>query len=337
MDRNHFKEFTPAWWCRGRHVQTIWRTQFGMTPTLPIQRKRWETPDDDFLDLDFLEPSDSMPNPEKQPTVLFLHGLEGSSRSKYIVGMLRCVQKMNWRGVALNFRSCSGEMNRQPRFYHSGETRDIDWVIGKLKLQYPSSPLFAVGFSLGGNALLKWLGEQCNQEDNIRAAVAISVPFDLKIAAHKIDHGFGKIYGQTFLKTLKKKALIKERRYPGLVDRNAVRRITSYVEFDNQVTAPIHGFKNHYDYWSRCSARNFISGIRCQTLIIHAKDDPFLPGQYLPIEKLSQSKWITTDLPKTGGHVGFVEGIVPWKTSYWTEYRTMQFLSKQESAKNDVL
>ncbi len=317
--------FTPAWWCRNGHLQTVWRKFFGDTPSIPLRRERWETPDDDFLDLDFLDP----PSKKKEvPTVLLLHGFEGSSRAKYILGMLRCILQLGWRGVALNFRSCSGEINRQPRFYHSGETSDLDWVIRKLDERSQKQPLFIVGFSLGGNVLLKWLGENGNKCDEfVAAAVAISVPFDLGVAARNIDAGIGKLYGRNFLSTLKQKALEKEAAYPGLVDRNLISEIRSYIDFEDKVFAPIHDFKDAEDYWARCSAKNFLSGIRLPTLILHAKDDPFLPGDHLPTRAFRQSNWLMDEVSAFGGHVGFVQGTLPWRPDYWAEQRTTRFLA----------
>ncbi|MFQ5579546.1 MAG: hydrolase [Nitrospiria bacterium] len=320
--------FVPAWWCRGPHLQTVWRRLFGETLRLPLKRERWETPDDDFLDLDFLDPSPSRSGLHQTPTLLLLHGLEGSSRAEYILGMLRNASRMGWRGVALNFRSCSGEINRQKRFYHSGETSDLDWVVERLHQRRPGSSLFIVGFSLGGNVLLKWLGEKRDAcHPKLRAAVAISVPFDLRVAAQRVDQGFSRIYGRIFLKTLKQKALLKERRYRGLIDPDVVRMITSFAEFDDKVTAPIHQFKSGPDYWHRNSSKQFLSGIRLRTLIIHAEDDPFLPGSCLPEALHLESKWLEADIFPAGGHVGFVRGKWPWEAKYWAETRTMNFLS----------
>ncbi len=291
---------------------------------LPLHRERWETPDDDFLDLDFLDPPD---NQQDVPTVLLLHGFEGSSRAKYILGMLRWIGQLGWRGVALNFRSCSGEMNRQPRFYHSGETSDLDWVFRKLSARFPKAPFFIVGFSLGGNVLLKWLGEVGEQvPDCLLAAVAISVPFDLGIAAKNIDTGFGKVYGRNFLSTLKQKALEKEAAHPGLLDRALISRIRSYIDFEDRVFAPIHQFKNAQDYWTQCSAKNFLDEIRRPTLILHAEDDPFLPGLALPMASIRNSRWLVEGITAHGGHVGFVEGLWPWRPGYWAEARTRVFL-----------
>ncbi len=327
-DHSELCGFVPAWWCRGHHLQTVWRRLFGETPRLPLKRERWETPDDDFLDLDFLEPSSSNNKLNQSPTVLLLHGLEGSSRAEYILGMFRSACRMGWRGVALNFRSCSGEVNRQKRFYHSGETSDLDWVVRRLHQRRPESPLFIVGFSLGGNVLLKWLGENGKAcPPAVQAAVAVSVPFDLEVAAHRVDRGVSQIYGRIFLKTLKEKALLKERKYPGLIDPDAVRRITSFAEFDDKVTAPIHQFKSGLDYWSKNSSQKFLSEIRIRTLLIHAEDDPFLPGDCLPRERILRSKWLEADILPCGGHVGFVQGSWPWKAVYWAESRAVNFLS----------
>ena len=329
------EDFRPAWWCPGPHLQTVWRRLWGEIPSVPLRRERWETPDHDFLDLDFLDPA-AVPlseekGPGKAPIVLFLHGLEGSSRAKYILGMLRTIQSLGWKGIALNFRSCSGEMNRQRRFYHSGETTDLDWVVRRLIDRYPGSPLSLVGFSLGGNVLLKWLGEQGEKvPDAVRKGVAISVPFDLAAAARLIDRGLSRIYGKVFLQTQKRKALIKERQYPGLVDPARVGRIGSFAEFDDQVTAPIHGFKDGLDYWTRSSSQGFLTGIRRPTLLINAQNDPFLPVRYFPSRIIAQSKWLAADFPLSGGHAGFVQGGSPWSASYWTEARTKIFLLSGE-------
>ncbi len=321
-------DFNPAWWCPGPHFQTVWRRLYGEIPTVTLRRERWETPDEDFLDLDFFDPDPAKGGVAPVPTVLCLHGLEGSSRAKYILGMLREAHRLGWRGAALNFRSCSGEINRQRRFYHSGETTDIDWVVRRLIARFPGSPFFLIGFSLGGNVLLKWLGEQGEKApDPIRGAVAISVPFDLAAAARNIDRGFSRIYGKVFLRTLKEKALIKERQYPGLVDPACVRRIASFAAFDDQVTAPVHGFRDGVDYWTSTSSKKFIDAIRRPVLLINARNDPFLPPECIPFQIIEQSEWLTADIPSSGGHTGFVEGPWPWRVRYWSEGRAFSFLS----------
>jgi predicted alpha/beta-fold hydrolase len=321
-------DFNPAWWCPGPHLQTVWRRLYGEIPSVTLRRERWETPDDDFLDLDFFDPDSGVEDGKPVPTVLCLHGLEGSSRAKYILGMLREANRLGWRGVALNFRSCSGEINRQRRFYHSGETTDLDRVARRLIERFPGAPFFLIGFSLGGNVLLKWLGEQGEKApDPVRAGVAISVPFDLAAAAQNIDRGFSRIYGKVFLRTLKEKALIKERQYPGLVDPARVRKIASFAEFDDQVTAPVHGFRDGVDYWTNTSSQRFLDAIRRPVLLINAQNDPFLPREYLPLKVIERSEWLTAEFPQSGGHTGFVEGRWPWSVTYWSEVRAIRYLA----------
>ncbi len=292
-----------------------------------LVRERWETPDDDFLDLDFMGFSSEKSDGDQNPIVLCLHGFEGSSDAKYIKGMLQSVEQMRWRGVALNFRSCSGEMNRQPRFYHSGETSDFDWVVRRLSLRWPDAPIFVVGFSLGGSVMLRWLGEGGAEAASlIQAAVAISVPYDLGVAAERIDTGLMCVYGQNFLKTLKQKMIEKSVLYPTLIDPVLVSGIRSYIEFENRAFAPLHNFKDAKDYWQQCSAKYFLEGISCPTLILHSEDDPFLPGTHLPKKIFESSKWLMPEISKHGGHVGFVQGPWPWRVNYWSEARTMAFL-----------
>ncbi|MFQ5589171.1 MAG: YheT family hydrolase [Nitrospiria bacterium] len=321
--------FVSPWWCRNGHQQTVWRSFFGETPALPLVRERWETPDDDFLDLDFLTPNPESADADGLPTLLCLHGLEGSSRSKYSLGMLRAAGRMGWRGAALNFRSCSGEINWQPRFYHSGETTDLDWVVRRLEARWPESPLFVVGFSLGGNVLLKWLGERgAEAGDLIRASAVVSAPFDLGVAARRIDAIFGRLYGRNFLPSLKQKMLEKSKVFPDLIDADAVRRITAYIRFEDEIFAPVHGFKDAEDYWAQCSARYFLKGIRVPTRVIHAADDPFLPGASLPMKEARASQALSFSISEHGGHVGFVHGCWPWRAAYWAEPQITRFFSR---------
>lgn len=323
-----FENYVSPWWCKNGHLQTVWRKFFGVSPVLSFVRERWETPDDDFLDLDFINPQPEKAASSSTPLVLCLHGFEGSSHAKYIGGMLQSVQRMGWRGVALNFRSCSGEMNRQPRFYHSGETRDLDWVIRRLRVRWPDAPFFVIGFSLGGSVLLKWLGEGASEAAGlVQAAVAISVPYDLGVAARRIDSGMRRIYGQNFLKTLKQKMIEKAILHPTLIDPVLVNGIKSYIEFENLAFAPLHDFKDAKDYWRRCSAKYFLEGIACPTLVLHSEDDPFLPGSYLPKKIFEASKWLIPEISQNGGHVGFMQGRGPWRVNYWSEARAMTFLS----------
>jgi hypothetical protein len=318
-------EFRPAWWLRGSHRQTVWRRLFDGAPLPSYHRERFETSDGDFVDLDWL---DSESRSGERPLVIVLHGLEGSSLSPYVPGLLREAARRGWDGVAMNFRSCSGELNRLPRFYHSGETGDLNEVVSSLIARWPGRPIGMVGYSLGGNVLLKWLGERGEKSpDALRAAVAVSVPFDLGAAAHRIDHGIHRIYGQVFLRTLKQKALMKLRRFPDILDPKEVVQSRSFAEFDNCVTAPLHGFANAQDYWTRASATPWLEEIRKPTLMLSAYDDPFLPARCLPHDAAARSRWLTAEFTPYGGHVGFVEGRWPGAVSYWVDRRVMDYLN----------
>ncbi|MBI3810838.1 MAG: alpha/beta fold hydrolase [Nitrospirae bacterium] len=317
-------EFRPAWWLRGSHRQTVWRSLFGRGPAPPYRRERFETSDGDFVDLDWFG---SGGRSGDRPLVIVLHGLEGSSRSPYVPGLLREAARRGWDGVAMNFRSCSGEMNRRPRFYHSGETADLDEVLSSLIHHRPGRSIGLVGTSLGGNVLLKWLGEREDKvPEAVRAAVAVSVPFDLAAAAYQVDHGLSRIYGRRFLRTLKEKALAKARLYPGLLDPDEVAAIRSFAVFDDRVTALLHGFSSGRDYWTRASATPWLAAIRKPTLLINASDDPFLPAACLPHDAAARSHWIKTEFTLRGGHAGFVEGWRPGAVSYWIDRRAMAFL-----------
>ncbi len=291
---------------------------------MTYSRERLDTPDGDFLDLDW---APRHPAASNTPLMVVLHGLEGSSQAKYVLGVLTEAVARGWDGVAVNFRSCSGELNRLPRFYHSGETEDLDWVVSTLIARSPCRPLALAGFSLGGNVLLKWLGERGEKApEQVRAAVAVSVPYDLGVAADRVDHGFGRVYGHVFLRTLKAKALAKAVRFPGLVDSRLVRGLSSFAEFDEHVTAPIHGFAGARDYWTRSSCLPWLGQIRRPTLLISAGDDPFLPSDYLPREAVARSSWLDAEFTGRGGHVGFVQGPWPWSASYWVDRRAAEYL-----------
>ena len=318
-------DFRPAWWLRGSHRQTVWRKLFDGAPLPSYRRERFETSDGDFVDLDWL---DSKDRSDERPLVIVLHGLEGSSRSPYVPGLLRLAERRGWDGVAMNFRSCSGELNRLPRFYHSGETGDLNEVVSSLIARWPGRSIGLVGYSLGGNVLLKWLGERGEKApDPLRAAVAVSTPFDLAAAAYRVDHGIHRIYGQVFLRTLKQKALMKLQMYPNLLDPKAVVQSQSFAEFDNCVTAPLHGFTSAQDYWTRASAGPWLEEIRKPTLLLSAYDDPFLPASCLPHDAVKRSPWLTAEFTPYGGHVGFVEGRWPGAATYWVDRRVMDYLN----------
>lgn len=316
--------FTPAWWVRGGHAQTLWGKFFRPRPSLPARLERWDTPDGDFLELYRLEARSGAPR------LIFLHGLEGTIRSHYVAGMFAEAQQRGWGADLMIFRGCGDEPNRGPRFYHSGETTDLAFTLDRVRSEYPDSPLLLAGVSLGGNVLLKFLGEQGGSlAAQIRAAAAVSVPFDLERGCRHISIGFSKVYDRHFLKTLRAKALAKLERYPGLFDREQLDRAESIYDFDAAVTAPVHGFADAHDYYSRSSALGFLSRVTVPTLLLSAIDDPFLPAEVLDEVRAiaERNPRLTLDFPAHGGHVGFVAGRLPWQPFYYAEWRVCEFLA----------
>jgi predicted alpha/beta-fold hydrolase len=304
------RAFRPPWWARNGHVQTIWGPLF-RSDAPALRRERLLTPDGDFVDLDWLYRDGDA---DGGPRLLVLHGLEGSSRSHYVSGLLRVGRAAGWRGVVLNFRSCSGELNRLPRFYHSGETGDLAWVVRTLVERAPGVPIGAVGVSLGGNVLLKWLGEVGEAAPTeLRGAVGISVPFDVAASARVLDRGVRRlVYAANFLRTMRSKVIEKARRYPGFVDVAATLRARTFAQYDRIVTAPLNGFRDEVDYWTRSSSGPYVARIRRPTLLIGAHDDPIVPGRTLPDPRdLPQD--VRAEFTPRGGHAGFLEGRWPWR------------------------
>jgi predicted alpha/beta-fold hydrolase len=285
-----------------------------------LRRERVTTADGDFLDLDWLD------GPLDAPLVLALHGLEGSARSPYVVGLLRLACARGWRGAVMHFRSCSGELNRQPRFYHSGETDDLAAVVDLIVSREPGARLGAVGTSLGGNVLLKWMGEHGDTlPAGLRGAVGISVPFDLARCARRLDRGFHRaVYTAHFLYTMRRKVRDKARRHPGFVDVAAAWRSRTFAEYDRSVTAPLSGFADEMDYWCRASSGPYLSGIRRPTLLISALDDPIVPAETLP-DPAGLPPGVRTEFVPYGGHAAFLEA--PWATTSWAERRALDFLA----------
>jgi predicted alpha/beta-fold hydrolase len=285
-----------------------------------VTRERFETPDGDFVDVDWL------PGRPDAPLLLVLHGLEGTARSHYIGGLFRQAAARGWRAGVLYFRSCSGEMNRLPRFYHSGDTGDLDHVLRTVTEREPGVRVGAVGISIGGNVLLKWLGEQADAAPEVLAgAVAISVPFDLTACARVMDQGLRKVlYTSSFMRSFRQKTRAKARAYPGFVDIQAALRARTFAAFDRAVTAPLHGFADEVDYWRRASSGPYLARIRRPTLLINALDDPFIPSSSLP-DPRELPPAVRAEFVPNGGHVGFVEGR-PWRASSWAERRAIEFL-----------
>ena len=258
-----------------------------------------------------------------------LHGLEGTVHSHYVGGLLRVAHARGWGADMLIFRGCGDEPNRAPRFYHSGETSDLAFAVDRILSEHPHADLVMCGVSLGGNVLLKWLGERAETlPERVRAAVAVSVPFDLERGSRYISHGFSRVYERHFLRTLRRKAQEKLGRYPGLFDSVALSSARTLYEFDDAVTAPVHGFRDAHDYYTRSSSLHFLAHIRRPTLLLSARDDPFLPAIVLDqvVHIAANNSCLTLEFTDGGGHVGFVHG-APWRPLYYAEYRTGEFLS----------
>jgi predicted alpha/beta-fold hydrolase len=315
-------QYRPAWWIPGPHVRTLWGRFVRRPPVVHTRREQWETPDGDVLDIDRLD----APHPDA-PRLILLHGLEGTARSHYARGMLAEARERGWGADFLLFRSCGGTLNRTRRFYHSGDTGDLDLVVNRNRQAYPKAPLVLAGFSLGGNVLLKWLAE--HKDSAIRAAAAISVPFDLARGARHIDRGFARVYQANFIASLKRKVYAKLDHFPDLVDRRKLDAVRSIREFDDLLTAPLHGFIDADDYYTRSSALAVLKDVRVPTLLLSAVDDPFLPATVLDdVRKVAEkNKALHVEFVERGGHVGFVSGTVPWRPVYYAEQRVSAFLA----------
>lgn len=315
--------FEPAWWLPGPHLQTLWPVLCRRKPRLRLRRQRLELPDGDFLDLAWTPG-------EFGPIVLILHGLEGSSDSGYVGGLLQAVAQRGWRGAVLHFRGCSGEPNRQAASYNAGHTCDLDYVSRLLRRQEPLTPIACVGYSLGGNALLKWLGET-GADAPIQAAVAVSVPFRLELAVQRLAQGCSRLYQAYLLRQLRRhyrRKLQFQHQLP--LPFRALAKLRNFHDFDHYVTAPLHGYASAADYYRRASCRPYLKQIQVDTLILHALDDPFMAPAVVPLAtELADS--ITLELSPGGGHVGFVAGPSPWRAVYWLEQRIPLFLAERFS------
>ena len=322
----------PAW-LPGAHLQTIWPAVIAPRPAIDYRRERWDTPDGDFIDVDFAAPlnCDAAPaapaaGADRRPWLVLFHGLEGSSASHYALAMMAQAHRRGWHAAVPHFRGCSDEVNRLPRAYHSGDSEEIDWILRRFKASLaPDVPLYAAGVSLGGNALLKWLGERGAQAGaTVAAAAAISPPQDLQAGAQALSRGFNRqVYMASFLKTLKSKSLAKLERFPGLFDRHSMLSARNFFEFDDVVTAPLHGFADCYDYWSQSSSRQFLARIEVPTLVINARNDPFLPPGALA-DPRAVSSAVRLEYPDQGGHAGFLAGSFPGRLD-WLPQRALHF------------
>lgn len=287
----HFR--APAW-CFNGHVHTIARSLFGETQQPPSNRIEIPTPDDDFLELDCHIQTES------DAIITLFHGLEGSTDRYYMVEVMENLINKGYSVVAVNFRGCGSKLNNQPMFYHSGETRDYQTVFKWVKQKYPAKKIGAVGFSLGGNALTKYLGES-GKSSLVDTAVAVSVPYDLRLGSIILSKGFHRIYEYRFLRTLRKKLNKKRKLFPKLPEFSG----STIYEFDDHITAPIHGFESAEEYYKQCSARQFVEDIKIDTLLIHSKKDPLCPIEAMPLAKVNQNPSTDYIITNEGGHVGF--------------------------------
>ena len=312
--------FRPAWWLPGPHLQTLWPRFRRRLASPYVRRERLELPDGDFLDLDWT-------GGDGRPRVLLLHGLEGSSDSPYAVGLGRALAGAGLQAAVMHFRGCSGEANRLLRGYHSGDTADVAWVVRRLLERDPATPLGAVGVSLGGNVLLKWLGES-GAANPLAAAAAVSVPFDLARSVERLRRGFSRLYHWSLLRQMRTSLRRKAERlgyWPVAVPESA---LTDFRAFDEHVTAPLNGFAGADDYYRRASCRPLLKGIDRPTLIVHARDDPFVPPDAMPTDAELPD---ATRLERSagGGHVGFIAGRIPGRPVYWLEERLPAFFAER--------
>lgn len=311
--------FQPAWWLRGPHAQTLWASTLRRPARPRLERERLELPDGDFVDLEWAVGGEG-------PVVLLLHGLEGSVKSNYASGLLKVLQDQGYTALLMHFRGCSGEPNRLQRGYHSGETGDLMHLVEVLRARYPGRALAVVGYSLGGNVLLKWLGEQGDRAP-VDAAVAVSVPFELGRVADRLEWGFSRLYQWVLLRRMRINLARKMRHVELPLVGLRIGALTSFRRFDDAVTAPLHGFAGVADYYRRCSSRQYLRDITVPTLILHALDDPFMTPDVTP-SLLELGSGVTLEVAAQGGHVGFVAGDWPWRARYWLEERIPRYLNE---------
>jgi uncharacterized protein len=311
-------DFKPNFYLQNGHIQTLLAKFWPRTLPLKTRIERLELNDGDFVDCHWV-------GVDKGPIVIILHGLEGSIESHYIQGMLYALQEQGLRGVLMHFRGCSGTDNRLPRAYHSGDTQDFGALITHLLKNYPNEKLLAIGYSLGGNVLLKYLGEQ-GIHSKISASVAVSVPYKLEECVLKINQGMNKLYQHRFLSTLKNKILAKMVDHPLDDLQQDFEKIKTLYAFDDKITAKLHGFQDAQDYYQKSSCYPYLKNITTPTLLIHAKDDPLLPPSVIPtLDALSNN--VTLEVSTHGGHVGFIQLNKLFKINYWLEQHILDYLN----------
>jgi len=318
-------EYRAPWWLPGGNAQTIYSAKVARRyagTKLSWTRERWDTPDGDFVDVDWR--TDDTTPPHDAPLLVLFHGLEGSSNSHYAQAFAAETQQRGWHMAVPHFRGCSGEINWAPRAYHSGDFEEIGWILQRMREQH-QGPMFAVGISLGGNALMRWGGEMGQAASEVVDGIAsVCSPIDLTASGNAIDSGFNKaIYARMFLATMKPRAMQKLQQFPGLFDPQELMAANTLYAFDNVFTAPLHGFRNTDDYWDRASAKPGLSRVQIPALVLNARNDPFVPSSSLPTQ-CQVSDCVTLWQPAAGGHVGFASGTfpadlqeMPWAVMEW--------------------
>jgi uncharacterized protein len=323
--------FRPVWWARTGLQQTV-AAMRAQHPPPPLRAETWPTPDGDALRVHFVDVADP-----RAPLVLVLHGLEGSRDSSYVRTAAALTAARGWRFAVLEFRSCGGVLNRARRTYHSGETTDLDFVVRALGERFPGAPLLPLGYSLGGNVLLKWLGEQgARAPAPVVAAAAVSPPFDLGVCSRQCDQRYGGAIARHFLRTLLPKARQKHAQHPGSFDLDALRGCRTFARFDDVVTAPTHGFRDGADYYATQSCGPFLPAIRRPVLLLAAVDDPLCRPEILPHAAVAASPFLLAQFPRGGGHTGFVDGGAPWRPRRWAEAQVLRFFAGQLGPTADI-
>ena len=319
--------FRPAFWARPGIAQTV-ASMWPPRPLPLLRAETWPTPDGDSLRVHVADGATV-----EAPSVLLLHGLEGSRESGYAREAVHGAVQRGWRAVVLEFRSCGGVLNEALRTYHSGETSDLAFVLGRLMERFPRSPWAALGFSLGANVLLKWLGEVgASAPAALCAAAAVSPPFDLGVCSRQCDERYGGAIARHFLQTLIPKAIAKERQHPGCFDAAAVRRCRTFRAFDDLVTAPTHGFRDAEHYYTTQSCGPFLAAIRRPTLLVAAADDPLSRPELLPHALVESSPFLLPQFTTHGGHVAFVDGGAPWRPRRWAEAQALRWFALRFAA-----
>lgn len=314
--------YTSPWIFRNQHVHTIYPALFRQVNGVKFTRERIDTPDGDFIDLDWSQI-------DSEKLVIAIHGLEGSSQSRYIPGIIKAVQRRGWDGVAYNLRGCSGVPNRTLRFYHSGDTVDLDFVVRHILNLRHYRQLAIVGFSLGGNITLKYVGERGDSVPReLTHAAAVSAPCDLQSSSRKLAEPSNFVYMKNFLRHFRRKIRLKMQQFPNQISDKGFHEIKNFKDYDDRYTAPLHGFANAEDYWAKCSAKPLLLDIRIPTLLLSALDDPFLAEACYPVAEARRNPYFFLESPSLGGHVGFITRNS--RQEYWHESRITAFITERK-------